>query len=144
MIKKYALMIAGSFFLAVGVSGVFIPVLPTTPFLLVAAYCYLRSSRRMYEWLVNHKILGAYIYCYLNYRAIPRQTKILTVVLLWTTLVLSMLLVPSLHLRILLPAVGAGVTIHILRMRTLRDDELKACADSCRNGSIRKTSPEDA
>lgn len=127
------LILLGSISLGLGVVGVFIPVLPTTPFLLLASFCYLRGSERMYKWLINHKILGAYIYCYLNFKAISKKTKILTMIFLWATLIISMLVVPSPHIRILLVAVGIGVTIHLVKLKTLNAFEFKACADLNRN-----------
>jgi len=60
-LKKYILLISGTIALLFGVIGALIPVLPTTPFLLIAAYCYLRSSKRLYNKLINHKIIGKYI-----------------------------------------------------------------------------------
>lgn len=119
MIKKYLLIFLGSASLTLGIIGVFIPVLPTTPFLLLASFCYLRSSKRLYNWLINHKIFGAYIYCYITYKAIPMKTKVGTLIFLWSTLIVSMILVPSLHIRIFLLVVGVGVTIHLLILKTL-------------------------
>ncbi len=125
LLKKYLYIFLGSVALALGVIGIFIPVLPTTPFLLLASFCYLRSSRRMYDWLINHKIFGAYIYCYLTYKAIPRGTKIGTLIFLWSTLMISMILVPSWYIRIFLALVGIGVTAHLLIIKTLSLDEMK-------------------
>ncbi len=82
-LKKYVYITIGSLSLILGIAGIFIPVLPTTPFLLLASYLYLRSSERMYNWLINHKIFGAYIYCYLTYKAIPKKTKVGTMIFLW-------------------------------------------------------------
>lgn len=99
-IRKYLLIIAGSLSLALGIAGIFVPVLPTTPFLLLASFCYLRSSQRMYHWLMNHKILGPYIYNYVTYRAVKRNVKIGSLALLWLTLALSFFLVANLHVRL--------------------------------------------
>ncbi|WP_242842536.1 YbaN family protein [Peptoclostridium acidaminophilum] len=134
-IKKYLLIFLGSISVALGIAGVFIPLLPTTPFLLLASFCYLRSSERMYNWLINHRIFGTYIYCYLTYRAIPRKTKIGTLIFLWSTLIISMLLMPSLHIRIFLAAVGIGVTIHLKMLKTLSFDDMEALGDLYGNKS---------
>jgi uncharacterized protein len=128
-IKKYLFIFLGSLSLALGVIGVFIPVLPTTPFLLLASFFYLRSSELMYNWIINHKILGAYIYSYLTYKAIPKKTKIGTMFFLWSTLIISMILVSSLHIRIFLVAVGICVTVHLMTLRTLGHDDMKALND---------------
>jgi len=82
LIKKYLLIFAGSLSLVLGVIGAFVPVLPTTPFLLLSAYCYLRSSKRLYNWLINHRVLGTYIYNYLTYRAITQRTRIVALIIL--------------------------------------------------------------
>lgn len=124
-IKKYVLIFFGTVFVALGVIGIFIPVLPTTPFLLLASFCYLKSSKSMYNWLLNHKIFGSYLYCYLTYKAISRKTKIGTIIFLWATLILSMLFVPSLHLRIFLLIVGIGVTTHLIILKTLSPEDRK-------------------
>ena len=124
-IKKYVYIMGGSLSLILGIAGVFIPVLPTTPFLLLASFCYLRSSERMYNWLMNHKIFGAYIYSYLTYKAIPKKTKVGTMIFLWSTLIFSMILVSSLHIRIFLLVVGVAVTAHLLMLKTLSHEDLK-------------------
>ena len=128
-VKKYLLIILGSLSLTLGVVGVFIPVLPTTPFLLLASFCYLRSSERMYDWLINHKIFGAYIYSYLTYKAIPKKTKVGALIFLWSSLSISILLVPSLHIRIFLVAVGLGVSVHLMILKTLSHEEMKVLND---------------
>lgn len=128
-LKKYVYITMGSLSLIFGIAGVFIPVLPTTPFLLLASFFYLRSSERMYNWLMNHKIFGAYIYSYLTYKAIPKKTKVGTIVFLWSTLSVSMILVSSLHIRIFLLAVGVAVTAHLLMLKTLSQEDLNKLDD---------------
>jgi len=80
----------------------------------------------MYDWLIHHRLFGAYIYSYLTCKAIPRRTKIGALIFLWTTLIISIILVSSLHVRIFLIVVGIGVTIHLVMLKTLRYDEMKA------------------
>jgi len=133
-IKKYLLIFLGSLSVAFGVIGVFVPVLPTTPFLLLASFCYLRSSKRMHNWLINHKIFGSYIYCYLNYRAVSKKTKIGAMMFLWSTLMVSMVLVESLHIRLFLVAVGIGVTVHLMLLKTLSSEDMKAIKFVIREG----------
>ncbi len=122
-IKKYMMILAGSICLVLGAVGIFIPVLPTTPFLLLASFLYLRSSKRLYNWLLNHKILGMYIYNYITYKAIPKSTKICALVFLWLTLSISMILLPSLPFRILLAVIGICVSIHLISLKTLVPEE---------------------
>lgn len=120
-IKKYILIFLGSLSLTLGIIGVFFPVLPTTPFLLLASLCYVKSSDRLYKWLINHKLLGEYIYNYMTYRAIKRKVKTRALVFLWISLVISMLITSSLHLKIFLCIVGVGVSIHLFSLKTLKD-----------------------
>ena len=120
-IKKMLLIIAGSVTLILGLVGVFIPVLPTTPFLLLTAFCYARSSKRLYDWLMNHKVLGPYIYNYVKHHAIHRRTKISALFFLWLSLTLSIILVDHLHVRILLLVVGLAVSLHLISLRTIKE-----------------------
>ncbi|KPU42887.1 inner membrane protein YbaN [Oxobacter pfennigii] len=128
-IKKYLLVFLGSLSLALGVAGIIIPLLPTTPLLLLASYCYLRSSKRLYNWLINHKVFGKYILYYLTYKAIPKKTKITAIFFLWSTLIISMILVSSLHIRLFLILVGIGVTVHLMMLKTLSLEDIKALND---------------
>lgn len=121
-IRKFLLISAGSLAVFFGVAGIFIPVLPTTPFLLLAAWCYLRSSDRLYQWLIHHKIFGAYIYSYIMYRSVPLNTKRFSLIFLWITLIISIFLVDNWHLRAFLVLVGIGVSIHLFALKTLKKD----------------------
>lgn len=120
-VTRWLLIAAGSVSLALGVLGMFLPLLPTTPFLLLSAACYGKSSERFYRWLVNHRLFGAYIQNYLGRRGVPLQAKIYTLGVLWTTILISVAFaVRSLYGRVLLLAIATGVTIHILKLKTLR------------------------
>lgn len=129
-LKKYILLISGTIALLLGVIGALIPVLPTTPFLLIAAYCYLRSSMRLYNKLINHRLIGKYIYCYLTYRAVPRKSKIGSIILLWAALIVSMLLIRKLFMVLLLVVIGAGVTVHLLLLKNLSEEHEAALRES--------------
>ena len=118
--KKILLIIGGSISLALGVIGIFLPLLPTTCFLLLAAGCYVKSSEKLYNWLINHRILGLYIKSYIRHRAISKKTKIFSISLLWVTIMSSAIFFVSLvWVRILLVAIAVGVTIHLLMLKTL-------------------------
>lgn len=121
--KNGLYFMAGTITLVVGIIGVFIPVLPTTPFLLLSSLCYLRSSPRMYGWLMGHKVLGPYISSYMIYKGITRKNKVASLVFLWTTLVISMLLIGKEMVTWVLLIVGTLVSIHILTLRTLTQEE---------------------
>ena len=118
--KKYALIAAGCLSLAFGIIGIFLPLLPTTPFLLLAAYCFMRSSNRLYNWLIRHKVFGRYIDQYVTYHAVERKTKRLALIFLWGTMTFSLFFLPNIYIRLLLLAVGIGVTIHILSLKVLK------------------------
>lgn len=120
--KRYMLIVSGSIALALGVIGVAIPLLPTTPFLLLAAFCYLRSSERLYHWLLGNRVLGPYIRNYLDHRAVKKGVKIATITLLWLALAISMVLASNIYMRIFLSVVGIGVSVHVLSLRTLREN----------------------
>lgn len=123
------LVAAGCIAVALGAVGIFLPLLPTTPFLLLAAACFLRSSDRLYAWLITHRWLGGYIRNYREHRAITLRAKVLTLALLWLTIGYSAVwVVSALALRVLLLAIALGVTIHILRLRTLTAEMLSGDA----------------
>jgi uncharacterized membrane protein YbaN (DUF454 family) len=118
---RWVLIISGSISLGLGVLGIFLPVLPTTPFLLLAAACYVRSSERLNNWLLNHKWLGPYIRHYREDKAIPLRGKIITIALLWITILSSAIFaVDILIVRVILILIAVGVTIHVLSFRTLK------------------------
>ena len=126
-LRKWALMTGGFISIGLAVFGIFIPVLPTTPFLLLAAGCFVRSSPRLYTWLIHHKWFGAYIRHYREDRAITVQAKIVTLLLLWGMIGYTALgIVTAWWLRILLGIVAGGVTWHILSMQTLTRDMFRS------------------
>lgn len=138
-VKKYLLISLGTLALALGVIGIFLPIMPTTPFLLLAAFCYLRSSHDLYQWLISRKVIGAYIYHYITYRAIPKKTKTFSLIFLWGTLSVSMLLLDIWYVRLILLGVGIGVSLHILSLKTLKQSDLLSFDIS--SPSIQKNEP---
>ncbi|MBA7498016.1 Inner membrane protein YbaN [subsurface metagenome] len=97
------------------------PLLPTTPFLLLAAACYIRSSERFYNWLINNKWLGNYIKNYLEGKGVSLKVKVLSISLLWITIGYSVVFVVNIFpIRVILILIAIGVTIHILSIRTLK------------------------
>jgi uncharacterized membrane protein YbaN (DUF454 family) len=120
-LSRWALILAGSIFLALGILGIFLPLLPTTPFLLLAAACYFRSSERFYNWLINNKWLGNYIKDYREKKSIPIKIKVITLSILWLAIGYSVLFVVNIFLlKVILILIAVGVTIHILALRTLK------------------------
>ena len=125
---KILLITAGTISLALGAIGIFLPIIPTTPFLLLAAACYCRSSQRMYSWLLNNKWFGAYIRNYKEGKGIPLKTKLAALILLWVTIVVSIVfmlkrLLPEqlvLPMQLIMVAVAIAVSVHIIRIPTFR------------------------
>jgi len=111
---KILMIATGTFLIGVSIVGIFVPVLPTTPFLLLAAALYARSSRRFYNWLINNRILGRYIKNYREGKGIPLKVKIIAISILWITIGYSAIFaIDILWVRILLALIAIGVTIHI-------------------------------
>lgn len=120
--KKVAFVAIGLLSLALGIIGIFLPVLPTTPFLLLSAFCFTRSSKRLLIFLLTNRFFGKYISNYRNGLGIPLRTKIYTVSLLWITILYSIFFVvdEKFWLQILLACIAIGVTIHVSRIKTLK------------------------
>ena len=89
--KRAAYLVAGFVFLAVAVLGVVLPVLPTTPFVLLAAACFARSSKRFHDWLLNHRSFGPLVREWREHRSIPYRTKLFAIAMMATTLGVSIL-----------------------------------------------------
>lgn len=119
MFSKVFLNILGTMFLLVGVLGVVLPLLPATPFLLLASACYVRGSETLHGWLMSNKYLGPYITNIKDKRGMPIKAKIVTITVLWVSLLLSIYRVDSLLLDSTLIIVGIGVTTLILRLKTV-------------------------
>jgi uncharacterized membrane protein YbaN (DUF454 family) len=116
--KRRLLIAAGTLCTGLGIVGVFVPILPTTPFLLLAAACYMRSSERFYRWLTNNRVFGAYVRNYIEGRGMPMRIKLATILLLWLAIGLSITFaVESLVIRIILVSIAVGVTVHIALIR---------------------------
>lgn len=121
--KKALLVAAGSLCIVLAVLGVFLPLLPTTPFLLLASACYVRSSERLHGWLMSNRLLGGYIRNFKERRGIPVRGKVVTVLLLWLPLLYSVYRLDLLWLEILLVLMGLTWSVLIFRMKTLREGE---------------------
>lgn len=118
---KFILAFLGTIALILGIIGIFVPLLPTTPFLLLAAALYFRSSSRLYNWLLSHPHLGTYIRNFRENKAIPLRVKIISVTLVWITLLYcTFYIAEQWWLRILFLLLATGITIHILHYKTLK------------------------
>jgi len=120
-----------------GVIGIFLPVVPTTPFLLLAAACFIRTSPRFYHWLTSHPKLGKYIVYYLEGKGLPVKAKIYTLVTMWFTMSVSMYIAPIIWVKVAPPLIGALVTVYILRLPTVQlkpEPETQEVDPANRNG----------
>jgi len=105
--------------LAVGVVGIVLPVLPTTPFVLIAAACYLRGSKKMYDKLVKNRYFGGYLRDYMEGRGVSKRATVVSITSLWILILLSATFATNdLIIRAVLIVVAVAVTIHLLRLRT--------------------------
>jgi uncharacterized membrane protein YbaN (DUF454 family) len=102
---------------------VFLPLLPTTPFLLLASACYVRSSERLHGWLMRNRLLGGYIRNFKERRGIPLRGRVVTVVLLWLPLLYSVYRLDLLWLELLLVLMGVTWSALILRMKAVKGGE---------------------
>ncbi len=120
-LQRFLWATAGSISLGLGILGIPLPLLPTTPFLLLSAYCYARSSERFYYWLINHRLFGEHIRNYRDHRGTTFQVKTGAIAMLWITISLSATFAVSLlWVRLLLLGIAIGVTIHIASLKTIR------------------------
>lgn len=120
--KRIILISIGLISVALGTLGIFLPLLPTTPFLLLAAACFAKSSKKFHSLLLNHRVFGKIIRDYSEKRGLPLKTKITTLILLWLTIsTTAIFAVNLLVVRIVLFGMAAVVTILIATLRTLKE-----------------------
>ncbi|MBR5801346.1 MAG: YbaN family protein [Alistipes sp.] len=119
---KNILAILGVVSLVLGVVGIFLPLLPTTPFLLLSAWLFVRSSPGLYAWLINHPRLGPYIRNFRENRALPLHVKVVSITMVWLTIGFCIVSVVDEYLwvQIVLTFLAVAVTRHILSYDTLK------------------------
>jgi len=118
-LAKKILIVFGTFFLGVGVIGIFVPLLPTTPFLLLSAACYARSSKRLYDRLMSNRYFGRHLKDYIGGKGISLKLKIFTLSLFLMTIAYSVIfIIENTFWRMTLLLIGAGVSVHILAIKT--------------------------
>ena len=116
------LIIVGSVSLVLGILGTFLPMLPTTPFLLLSAAAWVKASPSLYEWLINHRVFGEYIRNFREYRAIPLRVKIISVSLVWLTIGYCIFAVVDewWWAQVLMSLLATAISWHILSFATLK------------------------
>jgi uncharacterized protein len=116
---RYAYLVSGFLLVAIGIIGIFLPLLPTTIFLILASACFVKSSPKANEWLRNNKFLGPYLKNYQNKTGLTIKSKIFTIIFLWLSIGISAFyLTNEFYIRMLLLVIGAGVSTHIIYIKT--------------------------
>jgi len=116
-VLRWTLLVSGFLAMALGVVGIFLPILPTVPFLLLALACFGRSSERFYNWLLDHAHFGPIIRPYLNGQGMPRASKVKAIALVWVSISFSAFyFVETNWVRWLLVFIACGVTLYLLKL----------------------------
>jgi uncharacterized protein len=106
--------------LGIGAVGVVTPVLPTTPLVLAAFFCFTQSSEKAEKWILNNRYFGSYIENYKTKKGVPYDVKLKSIVFLWITLTASMFILRQNIMILVLMIVGVAVTMHILLLKTIK------------------------
>lgn len=126
-IRKAVLIFTGTVCVGLGVLGMFLPLMPTTVFLLIAAYCYSRSSERFHTWLLNNRLCGKYISNYKSKNGMTIRQKATTLLTLWISIAFSIWLMSGRFWPTLIVSIVAvAVTVHILWIKTYRPETAEA------------------
>lgn len=117
--RRLILKAIGMASVGLGLAGAFLPLLPTTPFVLLASVCFARSSPRLNEWLHQHEVLGPPLKAWEDHRALPRRAKLAAIGLLWITIPLSVYLLTHVYVRAVLVLVLLVATVLLARLPTI-------------------------
>ena len=129
IVLRWALIIIGFVSTGLAILGIFLPLLPTVPLLLLAAACFARSSERFHNWLLQHPRLGPMIRGYLDGQGLPLKSKIYAISLVWLTISVSVLFLKNLFWgQVALLAIGCCVTIYLLRLPVYREQSVAPAA----------------
>jgi len=123
--KKIVFISLGCLFTGLGFAGIILPLVPTTPFLLLAAFFFSKSSEKFHDWLLSNRVCGEYIRNYREKKGMRLRDKITSLSMLWIAISTSAFLATDkLWLRILLFSIATGVTIHLTSLKTIRGDNI--------------------
>jgi uncharacterized membrane protein YbaN (DUF454 family) len=119
---RWFLIISGILSMIVAIIGIFLPLIPTTPLLLLAAACFAKSSQRFYNWLTNNRYLGSFIRNYRERKGVHFKIKASVLTLMWAVMLYTAIFVIKiLYIKIILIIIAIVVTIHLIRIKTLYD-----------------------
>jgi hypothetical protein len=127
--RAWALRVAGLLFLGLAAIGVVMPLMPATCFVLAGAACFARSSPRLYDWLHHNRLFGRILRDYRDHRVIPLRIKLASVFVLWVTIAITFMAVSQLVVRIIVLAIGATITAHVVSVRHRAAVETAPLAD---------------
>ncbi|MCK9265416.1 YbaN family protein [bacterium] len=120
-VKQKLLIAVGTLSVVIGFIGIFVPILPTTPFLLLSAFCYSRSSKNFYNWLIGNRFCGQYVRNYIQGKGVPLKQKLYTSILLWVTILYTVFfIIKLLWLKFLLIFIAVAVTVHLIMIKTYK------------------------
>ena len=120
-VYRYLYLIMGFLLVGIGILGIFLPVLPTTIFLILASACFMKSSPKANEWLKNNRWLGPYLKNYTDKTGLTIKSKIVLLSILWISITFSALILTDIPaIRILLLLIAIGVTIHLVMVKTAK------------------------
>lgn len=136
-IIKWLLLGVGSLSVFIGFIGLIVPIMPTLPFLIIGAACYVKSSERFYKWLISHRYFGNDIKNFIEHRMISKKSKVFSIVFLGLAMGTSIGFIvprlplnfitwvtnPSIVLQILLGVITAGVMVYILSLNTVNTEQ---------------------
>ncbi|SHO44717.1 YbaN family protein [Anaerocolumna xylanovorans] len=137
--KSRLLLVLGFILLGLGTIGIFLPILPTTPFVLAAAGCF-SGNKRMSAWLHKSRFFSDYITSYKKHKGLQKSTVIKSLVFLWTMMGISVICMKTLWASICLPVIGIAVTVHILYMARPKNASHRSedrCLDDNSPGEIK-------
>lgn len=118
-LKKLFYLSLGTTFLGIGAVGIVLPILPTTPFVLVSVFFFGKSSKRAERWVYNNRYFGSYIDNYRTNKGVPLDVKLKSITFLWVMLIISAVFFSSnWYIPIILVIVGIAVTLHIALLKT--------------------------
>lgn len=119
---RFVFLAAGTILVGIGILGMFLPLLPTTIFFILAAWCFARSSEKFHFWIHNNRYFGRYLSDYMQNKGMTLRSKIFSISFLWAGILISVIFATDiLYIRILLLLIAAGVTWHLIYIKTAED-----------------------